>query len=221
MSGILSKRGVILYSRNKTLRMVLTWIKAKFCPMHECMPPPKPRYAYGCLCSSRPGPNRSGSNVSGLGKTEGKRIPTDGLTKTISPLGMTYCFPPALTGTSFMAFRMSKIRGGHKRNASRIQSCNNCISLILSKSKGAPGSSITCSCSSMMRFIMEGSEAIKRDVQVELMHEVCCPAKRSAIKSPVTCSSEIRDPSLYLISMKMDKMSVPSECLALGLSRRF
>jgi hypothetical protein len=33
------------------------------------------------------------------------------------------------------------------------------------------------------------------------MEEVCCPAKRRAMRRPVTSSSVMRDPSLYSMSM--------------------
>ncbi len=50
---------------------------------------------------------------------------------------------------------------------------------------------------------------MNRLVQVEVMQLVCCPAKSSAMINPVTCSSVMGDPSLYLVSIKMLKMSVP------------
>ena len=58
-------------------------------------------------------------------------------------------------------------------------------------------------------------------VHVLVMQLVCCPANSSAMRSPVTCSSVMSVPSLYLVSMNMVKMSVPSECLTFGLSLLF
>lgn len=40
----------------------------------------------------------------------------------------------------------------------------------------------------------------RREVQVEVIEDVCCPAKRSAMSSPVIWSSELVLPSLYFMS---------------------
>ena len=53
----------------------------------------------------------------------------------------------------FMDFRIKRIRGGHKRRASFIQSCSNCISLILLQSKCSSSfPSKTFFCSAAIRF---------------------------------------------------------------------
>mmetsp|Transcript_11106 Transcript_11106/g.26145 ORF Transcript_11106/g.26145 Transcript_11106/m.26145 type:complete len:213 (+) Transcript_11106:886-1524(+) len=114
------------------------------------------------------------------------------------------------------------MRGGQRRRASFMQLCRSSMLLMLSRSRGASGFLAKISaCSCITRCMMAGLCEMKSEVHVEVMHEVCCPANSRAMSRPVTSSSVMGVPSLYLISIKIDRMSVPSEWFPLGSSLRF
>mmetsp|Transcript_36309 Transcript_36309/g.83994 ORF Transcript_36309/g.83994 Transcript_36309/m.83994 type:complete len:229 (-) Transcript_36309:636-1322(-) len=175
--------------------------------MHWCMPPPKPRYAYGVLCSSRGAAKRSGSNRSGSLNTSGRRIATDGAVMTISPFGTVHFLPSFDSiGTSFIALRISMMSGGCMRRASFMQLCMSSSFCTCSNVRVSPPT--TSSTSLITRCMISGLEQHSSAVQVEVTLLVCCPAKSRAMSRPVIWSSVFFFPLLYSISMNTCKMSV-------------
>ena len=88
--------------------------------------------------------------------------------------------------------------GGYDCSDSFMEIWSNDILLILSKLSGAFMSSANTSfCSRMILFQIVLLNAIKSDVQVEVIHEVCCPANSNAICKPITLSSVVLDQSLW------------------------
>jgi len=179
-------------------------------PRHPCLPPPKEIYenAPATLSSSLPTENLSGSYLSGSLKMWPSLLAKAGDVAIIWPLGMSYSFPSrVVTLKSLCELLSSMIRGGWSLKASLMHLYNTSISAKTSWSTLSPCFSINCFCSSCTAERYWLLHSRYAPVQVEVIELVCWPAKRAAMRSPVTSASVVGRPSLYFESMKHCSMS--------------
>ena len=153
--------------------------------------------------------NRSGLYTLGSEYTSSMRCANAGDVATMCPLGTTNFLPFVVsTSKGTLHCLRSMMRGGCILSASLMQKWSSSIWARISKSILSPCFAITSFCSFSSLGKMRSLLAMdSRPVQVEVMEDVCCPAKSTAMSMPNTWSLESLLPSLYRASMNVWRTS--------------